>query len=135
MAHSTSALLLGRTTFIGTTGWDPDASSLWRRHTSKSSRAFTFNILSIDAAFCIRATGSLLLAGVDALEVDADLRGWAIVIGAATNLTNSSRAYLVAGALLAGDAGNHAHAVCALLANQTVVHTTAGIPALTLVAG
>ena len=50
-------------------------------------------------------------------------------------MTYARGADLIAGALLAGYAGNHTHAVCALFTNQTVIGTAAGIPTLTIVTG
>ena len=76
-----------------------------------------------------------MLTGIDTLEADADLIGRAVLVVPAPEGADTVAADLGAGALLAGDAGDHAHAVTALLPYQAVILTTTGVPTLSSLTG
>ena len=114
---------------------DSDTTLLGSWYASESFWTGAANIFPGDLAQGVRSTGSFLLAGVDTLEADANLIGGAVLVVPAAEGADTVAADLGAGALLAGDAGDHAHAVAALLAHQAVILTTTGVPTLSTLAG
>ena len=76
-----------------------------------------------------------MLARIDTLEADADLVRRAVLVVPAAKGADTVTTHLRAGALLAGDAGDHAHVVAALLPHQAVILTTTGVPTLSSLAG
>ena len=73
VTQTSLALVAGQAVFSGTFGGDPDTALLGRGNSSEPLRTGAVHLLVDDVAESIGATGSLLLAGVDTLEVDADL--------------------------------------------------------------
>lgn len=57
----------------GTQGRDPHTALLRLRHSGKPLGTRALDILVVDLAQSVGSTGALLLARIDALEVDADL--------------------------------------------------------------
>ena len=106
----------------------PHTPLLGPRHPGKPLGTCALNILVGDLAQSVGAARSLLLARVDALEVDADLVRGAVLVVPAAGGAHAGAADLAGGALLAGDAGDHAHAGAALLPHQAVILPTTRVP-------
>ena len=135
VAQSSLALVVGQTLSSGTLGRDPHTALLGRGHASEPQRAGAVDLLVDDLTQSVGATGALLLAGVDTLEVDADFVRWTVLVVSAAHTADSVAADLAGGTLLAGDAGDHTHVVAALLAHQAVRGASAGEPAGARLAG
>jgi hypothetical protein len=73
VAQTSLALVAGQTVASRTFRWDPDTALLGRGNSSEPLGTGTVHLLVDDVTQSIGSTGSLLLAGVDTLEVDADL--------------------------------------------------------------
>ena len=97
-------------------------------HSGKPLGTCALHILVGDLAQSVGAAGALLLARVDALEVDADLIRGAVLVVPAAGGAHAGAADLAGGALLAGDAGDHAHAGAALLPHQAVILAATRVP-------
>ena len=129
VTHATFTCVLRRTFSIWTSCWDSDTALLRRGDTGKSFRAGALDIITGYLAKGVWPTGTFLLTRVDTFETDTHLFGRAVFIVSATNGANTIATDLAAWALLARDAGDHAHAVTALFSNQTVIRSW-GIAAL-----
>ena len=73
VTQTSTALVTRGTLTTGTPGGDPHTSLLWLRHSGKELWTRALDILVVNLAQGVGSTGALLLARVDALEVDADL--------------------------------------------------------------
>lgn len=73
VTQTSLALVAGLTVFSRTFRWDPDTALLGRGNSSEPLGTGTVHLLVDDVTESIGSTGALLLAGVDTLEVDADL--------------------------------------------------------------
>ena len=73
VAQTSLALVASQTFFCRTFGGNPHTALLGRGNSSEPLRTGTVHLLVDDVTESVGATGSLLLAGVDTLEVDADL--------------------------------------------------------------
>ena len=73
VAQTSLALVISQTFSSRTLGRDPHTALLGRGNSSEPLWTGAVHLLVDDVAESIGATGSLLLAGVDTLEVDADL--------------------------------------------------------------
>ena len=135
VTHSTFTCVLCWAVSIRTSCRDSDTALLGSGDTSKSFWTRAANIFAGYLAQGVRSTGPFLLAGVDTLEADADLIRRAVLVVPAAEGADTVAADLGAGALLAGDAGDHAHAVAALLPYQAVILTPTGIPTLSSLTG
>ena len=135
VAHATLASVLWRTVATRTPRWDSDTALLRGWDSSKSGWTGTLHILVDNLAKSVWSTSAFLRAWVDTLEADAHLVGWAVAVASAPDRADAIATNLSGGTLLAGDTGDHAHALTALLSNKTVVLAAARYPALTSLAG
>ena len=135
MAHAAPAGVLGRAGATGAAGGDPHTALLRGGDPSKPWWAGTLHILVENLAKSIGAACTLLSAGVDTLEADADFIRRTVAVAPAANGADSVAADLAGGTLLAGDAGDHTHALAALLSHKAVALTAARDPALAGLAG
>ena len=109
-------------------GGYPHTALLRPRHSGKPLGTCALHILVGNLAQGVGAARALLLARVDALEVDADLIRGAVLVVPAAGGAHAGAADLAGGALLAGDAGDHAHAGTALLPHQAVILAATRVP-------
>ena len=135
MAHAAPAGVLCWAGATGAAGGDPHTALLRGWHPSKPWWAGTLDILVENLAERIGAACTLLSTGVDTLEADADFIRGTVAVAPAADGADSVAADLAGGALLAGDAGDHTHALAALLSHKAVALTAAGDPALAGLAG
>ena len=135
MAHAAPAGVLGGAGATGAARGNPYTALLRGGHPSKPGWAGTLNILVENLAKSIGAACTLLSTGVDTLEADADFIRRTVAVAPAADGADSVAADLAGGTLLAGDAGDHTHALAALLSHKAVALTAAGDPALAGLAG
>ena len=101
MTQSSATPVTRGTLTIGTSGGEPHTPLLRPRHPGKPLGTRTLDILVVDLAEGVGSTGAVLLARVDALEVDADLVGGTVGIGPAAHAAHTGTAHLAGRALLA----------------------------------
>ena len=135
VAETSLTLVVGQTVSCRALGGDPHTALLGGGNSSKPLWAGAVHLLVDDVAESVGSAGSLLLAGVDTLEVDADLVTGAVLVVSAPDTAHPVAAHLAGWALLAGDAGDEAHLLAALLPHQAVRLAPAGEPAGPALAG
>ena len=101
LTQTSTALVTRGTLATGTPGGDPHTSLLWCRHSGKKLGTRTLDTLVVNLAQGVGSTGTLLLARVDALEVDADLVRGTVLVSPAARTADSVTADLTGRTLLA----------------------------------